>query len=139
MSLPYHDLAVSNTLLEANTLVGAKTGLPAAPQSTPAHARPLLSATGPPAATPPVHIALLPLAPQRERVSHAIKLGWDVVGLVHQATAKLAEAQDRCAAHPCHCIVHGRCLLAMAEHIPILLHAPWCTRLPLGSSRAVDA
>ncbi|PRW21018.1 ribonuclease P complex subunit [Chlorella sorokiniana] len=56
MSLPYHDLAASNTLLEANT--------------------------------------------QRERVSYAIKLGWDVVGLAHQATAKLAEAQDRCAIRP---------------------------------------
>ncbi|KAI7836047.1 hypothetical protein COHA_010078 [Chlorella ohadii] len=56
MSLPYHDLAVANTVLEANT--------------------------------------------QRERVSYAIKLGWDVVGLAHQAAAKLAEAQDRCAIRP---------------------------------------
>lgn len=36
---------------------------------------------------------------QRERVSHAIKLGWDAVALVHQAAAKLTE-QDRCAIRP---------------------------------------
>lgn len=32
---------------------------------------------------------------QRERVSWAVRLGWDGVGLAHQATAKLTEQADR--------------------------------------------
>ena len=51
MALPYYDLAIAESQLEAQT--------------------------------------------QRERVAYAIKLGWDAVGLVHQAAAKLTE-QDRC-------------------------------------------
>jgi hypothetical protein len=58
MTLPYYDLAVSHTLLEAQT--------------------------------------------QRERVSQAIKLGWDAVALVHQAAAKLGEQQDRCVPQQPH-------------------------------------
>ena len=45
------------------------------------------------------HAALEPQT-QRERVSHAIKLGWDAVVLVHQAAARLSEQADRCAFRP---------------------------------------
>lgn len=41
-----------------------------------------------------VSTTLLEPQTQRERVSQAIKLGWDAVALVHQAAAKLTE-QDR--------------------------------------------
>ena len=64
MALPYYDLAVSHTLLEAQT--------------------------------------------QRERVSQAIKLGWDAVALVHQAAAKLGEQQDRCVPLQAHFGQRGR-------------------------------
>jgi hypothetical protein len=69
MSLPYYDLAVSHTLLEAQT--------------------------------------------QRERVSHAVRLGWDAVALVHQAGARLADPQDRCSIRP----VELEALLAAAAGV----------------------
>ena len=50
---------------------------------------------------------------QRERVSWAIKLGWDVVGLVHQAAAKLTQ-QDGCRLAACATLAtatHPACLL----------------------------
>ncbi|KAL4420717.1 hypothetical protein ABPG75_010373 [Micractinium tetrahymenae] len=46
-----------------------------------------------------VSTTLLEPQTQRERVSQAVKLGWDAVALVHQAAAKLTE-QDRCAIRP---------------------------------------
>lgn len=65
-------------------------------------------------ASPPANIPA-PLLPrlhsqQRERVSYAIKLGWDVVGLAHQAAAKLAEAQDRCGVRVLWC---GMCVCCL--------------------------
>lgn len=91
MSLPYHDLAVSHTLLEAQT--------------------------------------------QRERVSHAVKLGWDAVGVVHQAAARLTEQQDRCAIRPVELqallsAAHGvREALAAAEQRGRRLHGdPYSVR-----------
>lgn len=41
-----------------------------------------------------VSTALLEPQTQRERVSQAIRLGWDAVALVHQAAARLTD-QDK--------------------------------------------
>jgi len=38
--------------------------------------------------------SLLEAQTLRERVAHALKLGWDAVGLAHQAAAKLTD-QDK--------------------------------------------
>ncbi|KAL4451365.1 hypothetical protein ABPG77_009437 [Micractinium sp. CCAP 211/92] len=59
-----------------------------------------------------VSTTLLEPQTQRERVSQAIKLGWDAVALVHQAAAKLTE-QDRCAIRP----VELAALLAAAKGV----------------------
>jgi hypothetical protein len=37
---------------------------------------------------------------QRERIAHAVRLGWDALALVHQAAAKLSEQGDRCCIQP---------------------------------------
>lgn len=50
---------------------------------------------------------------QRERVSQAIKLGWDAVGVVHQAAAKLSEQADRCSIRP----VELQALLSAAKGV----------------------
>lgn len=118
MSLPYHDLSVSNTLLEANTQVGCA-GVPILACLADVQTGRAKVASG---CVPSCQHTCASAAPlpcqQRERVSYAIKLGWDVVGLAHQAAAKLVGAQDRCGVRGLRvgCVFGGRGMLCYLVH-----------------------
>lgn len=95
MSLPYHDLAVSCTLLEANTQVGCRSGLPRPlrPRSCRRVPAPAAAACHP-APQPSAHVALLPTA--RARVPrHQVGVGRGGPGAPGHSQADRGAGQAR--------------------------------------------